>query len=189
MQQNPDEKMLRWFSEFTRREYPAAWAVAARLLRGGGCPIRDADDIVQDAFTVAFRKLGTVYKHPKPRAWLYETVHKLFNNYLRRRIKTAMELPLESCEAIGRASTEEEVVARDWVNAAINMLSPEDYALYRYAYVLGYSPERIASILNLRVDTAMRRISRLREKLRKNLKTLSENDKIRHNTSERSSKL
>ena len=56
----------------------------------------DADDLVQDVFEIAIRKVDTLMKHHDPRGWLVKTLENLIKNYHRLHANRFTR-PLEGC--------------------------------------------------------------------------------------------
>ena len=185
----PDTPDTEWYTAFAYGEYPHAMALARRLLYDAHLPCRDAEDIVQEVFLVAFQKLALVSVHPNPRGWIFNAVHLVFRNYCRKVRPTLSDIPLDEDPPNLYAPTPEEtVIIRDLIDNAARELSPRDYGLYRSVYLLGLSAQQIAQESGQNPNTVLRQISRMNERLRKILTRLSENDDSRHNIDERSSK-
>lgn len=182
-----DPAAVEWYNEFAYREYPHAVALARRLLLDARLPIRDADDIVQEAFLAAFQKLALVYVHPNQRGWIFKTVHLLFRNHCRKMARTLSDVSIEDCELSSTTTPEDIVLIRDLIDGAAQRLSPREHELYERVYLHDQTAEQIAHQSGQRADTVMRQISRMNEKLRKLIISLSENATSRHIISERSS--
>lgn len=181
---------LRWFDEFVYQEYPHVKALATKLLHTVSRPGADAEDIAQEFFVVVYRQAEKVRTHPKQKAWVYKTVYLTFLNYKRKEEKQDVGILLENCERIADGPTVDElIIYREMLYQVLEELSEKDFRLYRYVYRSDLSPAQIAAKEGVRTDTINRRISRLNQKLRKKMKKLSENGIIRHNISERSSRL
>lgn len=188
MEPHQGKDTLRWFDEFAYQKYPYVKALAARLLQSASRPTRDAEDIAQEFFLVAYRKAETVRTHPNQAAWVYRTVFLTFLNYHHKESRQKAGVPLESYEDIADDLVIDEIVAcRDMLCRAVDKLPEKDYELYQDVYARGLSPAQIAAKEGKRTDTIARRISRLNQKLRENINKLSENGVIRHNISEGSS--
>lgn len=54
MEPHQGKDTLRWFDEFAYQKYPYVKALAARLLQSASRPTRDAEDIAQEFFLVAY---------------------------------------------------------------------------------------------------------------------------------------
>lgn len=185
----PDTPAIQWYTDFAHGEYPHAVALARRLLYDAHLPRRDAEDIVQEAFLIAFQKLALISVHPNPRGWIFKTVHLIFKNYYRKMQPTFSNVPLdEDIPNLYAPTPEDTILLRDLIDSAARELSPHDYALYRSVYFLGLTTQQIAQQSDQKPDTVMRQISRMNERLRNFLICLSENDDSRHNVDERSSR-
>ncbi len=184
------KETLRWFDEFAYQEYPHVKALAAKMLHTASRPASDAEDIAQEFFVVAYRHAEKVRTHPKQKAWVYKAVYLTFLNYQRREERQNLGRLLENFEDIADgAMFDEALIFREMLYQVLDELPARDYKLYQDVYRSDLSPAQIAAKEGVRPGTIYRRISRLNQKLRKKMKKLSENDVIRHNISERSSRL
>ncbi|GAB3149279.1 sigma-70 family RNA polymerase sigma factor [Microbacterium neimengense] len=148
------------FAEIVRRHSPLMRAYIARMLRSQA----DADDVVQDAFVVAWRQLPTLRDGSSVRAWLLRVASREALRVLRR---SAKETPFEDWEPSTPESTRPEHVAER--NARLAALSaalerlPEAQRrtwLLREAAGLGYS--EIAEELDVPVSTVRGNLARAR---------------------------
>lgn len=131
------------------------------------CPsAADADDLVAEVFTVAWRRLADVPAGDAATLWLYGTARRCLANQARgsrRRLRLvarlAAERPDGGAPAAGAAAVE--------VRAALDRLRPTDREVLRLvaweglthaeaAVVLGVSPNAVA----IRVHRAKRRLAR-----------------------------
>lgn len=184
-----DKETRRWFDDFSQQEYPHVKAFVLHIFRGTSLPIGDVGDIVQSVFLTALENAKELREHPSQRAWLFKTARLKFYEYLRAREKRGCECPLNLLADVEDTCRIDDVVVwRDLLERATECLNRKDYELYRCVYQLDMSPAQIGKREGVRTDTVARRISRLNEKLRKLIKKMSENEPIRHNISERSSK-
>ena len=86
----------RWAQEaLYRRHAPAVWRTAVRLLRREA----DAEDVVQDAFIAAFKKLDTLATPAHFGRWVTRiAVHRAYNVLRRRRLRRLLGLERNAAE-------------------------------------------------------------------------------------------
>ncbi len=80
------------FSKFYRENFPFVWRSACHLAGGAA----QADDVVQEVFVVALRRIAEFDGHVPPRAWLFGIMRNIINNQrrasTRRNIRDSVDL-------------------------------------------------------------------------------------------------
>ena len=129
-----------------------------------------AEDLVQDTLIIACRKIDELIKHPKPGAFLMDTLRKNIYNYWRVRdnlSKFLVDIPIE-----------------DWINNYPDTKFPEDdldllygdlaktkeYEILKKFAVDGYSHKEIAKQYGISINTCKQRIYRAKKVLQQMLK-------------------
>ncbi len=170
-------EMHRWFAEFTRQRYPDVLKLCQRLCAGSCLGPSYAEDLAQDVFFIARKRLDTLYAHPAPVKWLYQTVSYCFKNALhkaRRRgavnafsfdDERAPEPPDEKAELSLLSS----LSGRTELDAALRRLSPSDRLLFEQAYREELSTEQLSREHNQSKAAIQKRLQRLRCRLQKNI--------------------
>lgn len=143
-----------------------------------------ADDMTQDAFVTAFRKLGQ-FHGGNFKAWLIRIAINTCYDELRR----TKRRPTESInnddydseanpKLVSKADSPETYVQRSELRSAIEdcfeLLSAEHRLVVTMSDMEDYSYEEIASAVNISLGTVKSRISRARMRLRDCLKTKGE---------------
>lgn len=150
------------FGCLVERHADRVYRVALRML---WCEA-DAEDATQDALLHAWRSLGYFRAEASFTTWMYRIVTNRSLSLIRSR---RPDLPIESFNLTGAASTPEELVeARERVRAlagAFALLTPDRRAPLVLREVEGLSYAEIADILELSVPAVKSRIHRARLEL------------------------
>ncbi len=152
----------------------------------------DADDLVQEALTTAFRAYHQVEEGSNVRAWLYRVLHTTFLSQYRRAGRRPAEDPTEdversasvsaegSTEGLGRGSMPSaesdaiEAFGPAEVREALAALPEEQRVAVYLADVEGFAYREIAEIMASPVGTVMSRLHRGRSALRASLAEYAE---------------
>jgi RNA polymerase sigma-70 factor (ECF subfamily) len=127
----------------------------------------NVEDLVQDVFLTAWRRLDEVPEGDAARVWLYATARRVIANQRRsRRRRDALHERL-SLEAVSEAhastaSDHEDVL----VHEALRRLGPRDREVLLLAEWEGMTPAQIASVLGCLTVTARGRLHRARRRFR-----------------------
>jgi len=129
-----------------------------------------AQDAVQAAWPVAWRKLGTLRDPDRLRPWLMAIAVNEARQLLRQRrrhpvveIEVADGIGSSSADPAGRAAITDLVVA-------LQRLSPEDRALLALRHVAGFDATEIARVMHLSPSGVRSRLARLVTRLRSELR-------------------
>lgn len=142
----------------------------------------DAEDLVQEAMTKAYRSWDKFESGTNCRAWLFKIMTNMFINEYRSKSRTPVALSVDDVDegflygqlssASGQRTPEEELFARildDDVKNAIAEL-PDDYRLVvMLSFIEGFSYQEIADIVDLQLGTVKSRLHRGRRLLQKKL--------------------
>lgn len=151
---------------------------ALRMTRNPG----DAEDLVQEAMTKAYRSWDKFESGTNCRAWLFRIMTNIFINEYRSKSRTPVALSVDDIDdgflygqlaTVGSQRTpEEELFAKildEDVKNAISEL-PEDYRLVvMLSFVEGFAYQEIADIVDLQLGTVKSRLHRGRKLLQKRL--------------------
>ena len=134
--------------------------VRAFLLRLSSGDHALADDLAQETFLEAFRKLSQFRGEGSLGGWLYRIAYTRF--LMERRVRK--EAPAEIDPEPSMASEGADMARLDLERAMARLSAPERAAL-TLCYALGHSNEEAAAILSLPLGTVKSHILRGREKL------------------------
>ncbi len=143
----------------------------------------DAEDLVQDVCTRAYRFFDSFQKGTNPKAWLLTILRNIYINDFRKKAKRPPVVslsklePLEDFSIRERASTLShfangkalEQLSSHTVKAIIDKLPDEFKMVVILFYVEEFSYKEIANIVTCPKGTVMSRLHRARKQLRKEL--------------------
>lgn len=148
------------FARHGRAVYLYAWGMARDE--------RDAEDIVQEVFVVAWRRLPQVrIVESSALPWLLVTCRNLGRNTLRAR---RPHLQLDESLLPGDRTRQERVEELSWVRQAIDRLGGMDQRVIHLCLVEGYSYAEAADFLGLSVSAVAKRVERVRAGLRRSVR-------------------
>jgi RNA polymerase sigma-70 factor (ECF subfamily) len=138
----------------------------------------DAEDVLQDAFIKAFRKLSTFKERSKFSTWLYRITVNIALMKLRRRKLSTVSLsePVETEDSTIQRDIEngspdplEKLVgmeSAEILDKAIAGLRPNYRAVFVLRHVEGLSTRETANVLNIDVPAVKSRLHRARRELK-----------------------
>jgi RNA polymerase sigma-70 factor (ECF subfamily) len=162
--------------EIYNRYYKAMYNVAFRIVKDSF----EAEDIMQDAFLLAFTKLNTLKDVSTFGAWLKRIViNNSIHHYKKqsKRNETALDDILYKIEDPSEGINSEDQVSNIKVKQVLNTLKTlkDNYRITLTLHLIeGYDYEEISSILNISSANCRTTISRAKESLRKKLEKVLE---------------
>ena len=158
------------FGELVRRHHDAAYRLALRIM--GSAP--DADDVVQEAFLAAWRRVGTFRGASAFSSWLYRIVVNQCANLTRsRRPELDIERVPEPLRAPDTYSPElraEGGAAVDALRRALGKLTVEQRACWVLRELHDLSYPEIAAVLKVSSTAVRGRLARARADLAEAMK-------------------
>jgi RNA polymerase sigma-70 factor, ECF subfamily len=153
------------FGELFRRHRDRLWAVALRTV---GDP-EEAGDALQDAMISAFRRAGDFRGDSAVTTWLHRIVVNACLDRLRRKaarpaVSTSDEQAFEALVAQGSDPARTTDTRLD-INAALQILPPQQRAALLVVDMLGFSVADAAIILDTSQGTVKSRCARARARL------------------------
>lgn len=155
---------VRAYEELVRRYQGPMFRLALRMLASKG----DAEDIVQEVFLTAWRRLGQLQQDAAFVGWLYRTTTNRCLNALRaRRPMADVDLDMtETPRSDARPDQAAEVSAQmSALIDALGQLTPQQRACWLLREVHGRSYEEIAEAVDSSVTAVRGRIARARAQL------------------------
>lgn len=145
------------------QNYAAAYRFAYRL----SGTAQEAEELTQQAFLDAQRKLDSLRDPAKARAWLFMIVRNLYRRRIRSRA-THREVPFESAFDLPDESSAVATLTldSDTLQQVLNELPPEFRDVLVLFYFRDLSYREIAEQLGVPVGTVMSRLSRGKQQLR-----------------------
>ncbi|MBI3181461.1 MAG: sigma-70 family RNA polymerase sigma factor [Myxococcales bacterium] len=122
----------------------------------------DAAEAVQEVFCVAVRGLGRFRLRSAPLTWLYAIATRRCLQQLRNRSSRMLKEALFLSEP---SSTSPDPSARADLDRLLSGLSPEELALFAYAFRDGFTQEELAELLRVSRKTVGKRLKALNARL------------------------
>ncbi|MXV85516.1 sigma-70 family RNA polymerase sigma factor [Candidatus Poribacteria bacterium] len=144
-----------------------------------------AQEITQDAFLTAYKKLRTLKNHNQFAGWLYVIAANLCRDYLRRK-----RLPMESLDAdntnevdkvsysqyvADKQKTDADETRRETVKELLKKLPESERTVMTLHYLGEMTIQAIAEFLGVSPNTVKSRLSRARNRLRKEEDVIQQN--------------
>ena len=127
-----------------------------------------AEDAVQSAWLVAWRKLGSLRDPDRVRPWLLAVTANEARQLLRRRHGPVLEIHVQ-IPGDPRGDPSDGIERLD-LRRALGHLSPDDRALLAMHYVVDLGSDELGAALGTSPSTARTRLSRVVGRLRKELR-------------------
>ena len=154
----------RFFNELMKKNYDKIY-----MFVGKGCSDKEfVEDVVQETFYEAYRKIEILVEHPNQMGWLYNTA-KNKRMKLGKKKSEFYLLEMEYDDLMSeRAGGEEyeEVELAETIKASV---SEKEYNMLRDYYLNGYSSVEVAEKYGLDKGGIRMRMSRLKRKLKDDL--------------------
>lgn len=125
-----------------------------------------ADDLAQDTFMLAFKRLETFRQEATFKSWLTSIAYKIFLQYLRKdkRRQNLMTAALETESEQGETARRDDKID---IDRALSLLKIEERTALSLNYREGMSHIEIAHVMQIPLGTVKSHISRGRENLKK----------------------
>jgi RNA polymerase sigma-70 factor (ECF subfamily) len=146
------------FAELVRRHQGKLRAFLRRMARGDAAL---ADDLAQETFLEAYRKLGQFRGEGSFASWLFQIG---YSRYLMHARKHKFEPLVEIAE--GSRETETALHAKLDLEAALAKIHPAKRAALTLCFSQGYSHEEAAKIIGVPLGTLKSHVLRGREEVR-----------------------
>ena len=127
-----------------------------------------AEDAVQSAWLVAWRKLRSLRDPDRVRPWLLSVTANEARQLLRRRHGPVVEIDVEAPGDNGNDPSDG--IERLDLRRALAHLSPDDRALLAMRYVVDLDSDELGAAVGTSPATARKRLSRAIDRLRKELR-------------------
>jgi RNA polymerase sigma-70 factor (ECF subfamily) len=154
------------FAELVRRYQSPVRAFLARMARGD---VHLADDLAQETFLKAWRKLHTYRGSARFSTWLFGIAFNEFRSVARQRKELALEdIEESSPEAVPLAADSRSGLRLD-LTEALKQLSSNEQAVIVLCCQNGLSHEEAAEVLDCPLGTVKTNVLRGKEKLKRRL--------------------
>jgi RNA polymerase sigma factor (sigma-70 family) len=139
--------------------------VCALITRDDGL----AEDAVQSAWAIVWRKMASIRQPERIRPWLVSIAVNQAKDQLRKRKRRSEVEMLANAQAVGGGIDPSTGVDSLDLLRAMDQLDPDDRALIAMRYVVGFDASEIASAIGLSPSGTRARLSRILGKLRQEL--------------------
>jgi RNA polymerase sigma-70 factor (ECF subfamily) len=144
-----------------RELYDQHFDFVERICRRLGTPESELDDVVQETFLIAFRKLDS-FSDGRVSTWLYRIAANLVSGrHRRRRIRAALLGIFSSVEPPPRPAADRDYDAREaqaQVAAVLESMAPKKREVFALHELEGLSGEEIAERVGCKLDTVWTRL-------------------------------
>ncbi|RPI29331.1 MAG: sigma-70 family RNA polymerase sigma factor [Acidobacteria bacterium] len=131
---------------------------------------QSAEDVVQEAFLLAFRKLSTLHDPQAFPAWLRRIAVSIALNLVRGRRLTFVDMTFaEQLPVDEPAESGEQALLLSFLKRAMVGLSPADRRVCERFYHGGWTAARLAESEGISAATMRKRLERIRKQLRKEI--------------------
>ena len=154
------------FGELVRRYQSPVRAFLARLARGDA---HLADDLAQETFVKAWRKLGTYRGSARFSTWLFGIAYNEFRTVARQRKELALEDVEEPLADVMKSTADPRGDLRLDLTEALKQLHSSERAAIVLCCQNGLSHEEAAQVLDCPLGTVKTHVLRGKEKLRRRL--------------------
>lgn len=128
-----------------------------------------AEEAVQAAWSIAWRKLGSVRDPARLRPWLVSVAVNEARQLLRgRRRRVLLEITGDATEPSGGIDPSTGVGTLD-LRGAVERLDPDDRALLALRYLAGFDATELSKTLGISPAAVRQRLKRLLDRLREDL--------------------
>ncbi len=155
---------MRRFEELRDQCARRAWAIAYSLTRNGA----DADDVMQQAFTVAWQKQRSIPDDPW--TWFGNVVVNCARNHRRKEARMRNNLDSVEFASAEAADRPAHIVAKrelyEQLAAAMADLTPDEQEAVALCHMSGLSHSEVSRALGIKLNTLKTRLKRGVDKLR-----------------------
>ncbi|MFT5355971.1 MAG: RNA polymerase sigma-70 factor (ECF subfamily) [Polyangiales bacterium] len=144
-----------------------------RVARRLGAPARDVEDVTQEVFVVAFRKLND-FDGASPRGWLFRITSRVVRDYRKRASTRNEDLAAPLPEECSSGSQDEDIWKRQMRRAldeAMNELKPAEREIFTLYQLEKLSMRECVELIGCPEQTGYSRLKSAREKVRRKLST------------------
>ena len=150
------------FGELVRKDQSAVRSFLRQLTRGDAAW---ADDLAQETFILAYRKLRDFRGEAAFSSWLLGIAHNQFRNARRRQREIPHETVPETADEHEPSPADKTALHQD-LSAAVARLSADEQTALHVCYQQGLSHGEAAEVLGWPVGTVKTHLARSKEKLR-----------------------
>lgn len=133
-----------------------------------------AEDCMQNAFMVLYKRMLNKEEINNPRAFLYKTASNFVMKAIESKAKESSKtVPISEYEdkAVDNQNNIDSDIDYELLNKQLNeLLNPDEQLLLKYKYIYDFTIEETAKQLNITKPAVAKRLQRLREKIKNSIK-------------------
>jgi RNA polymerase sigma-70 factor (ECF subfamily) len=144
----------------TRELFEAHGAFVLRLVRHLGVLPSDVEDVAQEVFVIAHRRLDTLQREGSARSWLFGIARRVAANYLRKVKRSGEQALVDAHAADGGDPAAELQLARDraLLTRALGRLDEDKRAVFVLFELEGLAMHEVAEMVGCPINTAYSRL-------------------------------
>lgn len=154
-------RLVSRFDRLYRDNFPFVWAAAHRC----GAPADAVDDVVQDVFVTAYRRLDELDWEISPRGWLYGVTRRVAFRYRRSAARTARRNTAVAATSKRSDRPHHRQDAARVLESLLEQVDETQREVFVMAEMLGLSAPEIAAELAIPVNTVYSRLRLARKRL------------------------
>lgn len=154
-------RLVSRFDRLYRDNFPFVWAAAHRC----GAPADAVDDVVQDVFVTAYRRLDELDWEISPRGWLYGVTRRVAFRYRRSAARTARRNTAVAATSKRSDRPHHRQDAARVLESLLEQIDETQREVFVMAEMLGLSAPEIAAELAIPVNTVYSRLRLARKRL------------------------
>lgn len=156
-----------YFEQFYRDTKPAVEHYLMMLLHNYSV----IEDVSQEVYLEAYRKLDVLMQHPEPRGFLFRMARYKALHWLREKKRSAQEEFLcEDAVLVMKVSDADAYGEVEILMTVEEALTKEEFSIFVAHYIQGYTEKEIASSRNKSHASVRMSCSRMAHKLRKQIR-------------------
>lgn len=162
---------LLYYEQFYRDTKPAVEHYLMMLLHNYSV----IEDVSQEVYLEAYRKLDVLMQHPEPRGFLFRMARYKALHWIRERNRIEQEEFLcEDSVLVMNVSDDDVYRAAEILIAVEELLTKEEFSIFEAHYIQGYTEKEIAATRHKSHAAVRMSCSRMTRKLREKMMTNSE---------------
>ncbi|HJA91627.1 MAG TPA: sigma-70 family RNA polymerase sigma factor [Candidatus Eisenbergiella merdipullorum] len=162
---------MRGNKEFFEELYSSEYDNIKRYVRRMVTDTNGIEDIVQETFFEAYRKITYLRTHPNIPGWLRVTAKNKIMKWEEKQRKYSLDFDfvLKNTESVGKGRTMDDFKIVEAYSTVRNILSDEELEILRCYYEYGYTSQEMAKRLGITETCFKVRILRMKQKIKNSL--------------------
>lgn len=156
-----------FFEELYRSEYDNIKRYVRRMITDGN----GIEDIVQETFVEAYRKISSLRTHPNVPGWLRVTAKNKIMKWEEKQKKYSLDFDyiLQNAEGSGKGKPSDDFKMVEAYCTVRKILSDEELEILRCYYEYGYTSQEMAARLGITETCFKVRILRMKQRIKNSL--------------------